>query len=491
MPMNDLHDLELVIKSQTPILLIETREEKRLLQLFTSLCLKLSLPLFEWSATDGLGRSEVDFGKMTGTIEPTQVLRHIKATDKAGIYLLLDFHPYLTDPLHVRLIKEIAQEYDNAPRHIVLVSHSIKTPPEIAHLTAKFDLRLPGKSAINHMIREEANLWQRKNTGQKIRVDKDAFSQLSNNLSGATLQQARRLVRTAITDDGAITQSDIPEIMKAKNSLMNKDSIISFEYDTQKFSDVAGLDNLKTWLDQRSSAFKQQNSTLDSPKGILLLGIQGGGKSLAAKAVAGFFGVPLLRLDFASLYNKYIGETEKNLRQALATTEVMSPCVLWIDEIEKGISQGQSDDGVSQRILGTLLTWMAEHKGNVFLVATSNDIEKLPPELLRKGRIDEIFFVDLPNHEVRKEIFSIHMRKRNQSPSAFDLDKLAESCDGFSGAEIEQAIVSALYTAQSSDTKINTDILIAEIERTQPLSVVMAEKMQYLRNWAKDRTVPA
>ena len=489
--MNDLHDLELVIKSQIPVLLIETREEKRLLELFTRLALRLSLPLFEWSITEGLGRTEVDFGKMTGTSEPIEVLRHIKSTHKPGLFVLLDFHPYLGDPLHVRLIKEIAQTHEDVPRYVVLVSHNIDTPPEIAHLTAKFELQLPDQSTLKHLIREEATHWKKQNPGRNIQADKEALNKLASNLTGVTLQEARRLVKTAISDDGAITHSDIPAVMKAKNSLMNRDNIVSFEYETEQFTDIAGLENLKNWVKQRQSAFTQKKTTLDSPKGILLLGVQGSGKSLAAKAVAGFFGIPLLRLDFATLYNKFIGETEKNLRQALQTAEVMSPCILWIDEIEKGISQGSNDDGVSKRILGTLLTWMAEHKGQVFIVATSNDIESLPPELMRKGRIDEIFFVDLPEAEVRKEIFSIHLRRRNQSPSAFDLDALATASEGFSGAEIEQAIVSALYTAQSSDTKISTSLIEEEVERTQPLSVVMSEKIDYLRSWAEGRTVPA
>lgn len=489
--MNDLHDLELVIKSHTPVLLIETREEKRLLELFTRLALKLGLPLFEWSITEGLGRSEVDFGKMTSTTEPTEVLRHIKSTPKPGLYILLDFHPYLADPLHVRLIKEIAQDHDAIPRNLVLASHAIDTPAEIAHMTAKFDLQLPDQSTLKHMIREEAGRWQQQNPGKRIHADREALGKLAGNLTGVTLQEARRLVKTAIADDGAITHSDIPAIMKAKNELMNRDNIVSFEYETEKFADVAGLENLKHWIEQRKSAFTSQNSRLDSPKGIMLLGVQGGGKSLAARAVSGFFGIPLLRLDFAMLYNKYIGETEKNLRQALSTAEVMAPCILWIDEIEKGISQGQNDDGVSQRVLGTLLTWMAEHKEKVFIVATANDIEKLPPELLRKGRIDEIFFVDLPDSSIRREIFSIHLRKRNQSPSGFDLEQLAETSQGFSGAEIEQAVVSALYSAHSSQTRLNTRLLSDELERTQPLSVVMAEKIAYLRSWAQDRTVPA
>jgi SpoVK/Ycf46/Vps4 family AAA+-type ATPase len=222
-----------------------------------------------------------------------------------------------------------------------------------------------------------------------------------------------------------------------------------------------------------------------------LLGIQGSGKSLAAKAVAGSFGIPLLRLDFGVLYNKYYGETEKNLRRALEIAEVMAPCVLWMDEIEKGIAHSGSDEGLSQRVLATLLTWMAEQKGGVFIVATSNDIERLPPELIRKGRLDELFFVDLPDNETRQEIFKIHLRRRNLAPGGFDLDGLAEASDGFTGAEIEQAIVSSLYTAHARGESVDNRHLLEELARTRPLSVVMAEQINYLREWASGRTVSA
>ncbi len=249
--------------------------------------------------------------------------------------------------------------------------------------------------------------------------------------------------------------------------------------------------SLSLWLEQRSQALHGKQAGLDRPKGILLLGVQGGGKSLAAKAVAGHFAVPLLRLEFGAMYNKYIGETEKNLRRALETAEVMAPCVVWMDEIEKGIARGDSDDGVSRRILGALLTWMAEQDSGVFIVATANDIERLPPELMRKGRLDEIFFVDLPDLPTREAVFSIHLRRRNMAPSGFELRRLASASEGFSGAEIEQAVVSALYTARARDTSLNDDHLLEELERTQPLSVVMAEQIDYLREWARDRTVPA
>jgi SpoVK/Ycf46/Vps4 family AAA+-type ATPase len=223
----------------------------------------------------------------------------------------------------------------------------------------------------------------------------------------------------------------------------------------------------------------------------LLLGVQGGGKSLAAKAVAGLWGLPLMRMDVGALYNKYHGETERNLREALKLADAMSPCVLWLDEIEKGMSQDGNDNGVSQRLLGTLLTWMAERTTRVFIVATSNDISRLPPELIRKGRLDEIFFVDLPDEAVRQDIFSIHLSKRYCDPQQFDLGQLAVATDGFSGSEIEQAIVAALYASSAETRVLDTATLLKEIAATSPLSVVMAEQITRLRLWAADRTIPA
>jgi SpoVK/Ycf46/Vps4 family AAA+-type ATPase len=251
------------------------------------------------------------------------------------------------------------------------------------------------------------------------------------------------------------------------------------------------MTKLKGWLQQREKFFHRSvNMTgMESPRGILLLGVQGCGKSVAAKAVAGVWKVPLLRLDFGRLYNKYIGESESNIREALKTAEVMSPCVLWIDELEKGISTSEHDDGTSQRILGTLLTWMAENRNSVFIVATSNAIDRLPPELIRKGRLDEVFFVDLPTPEVRERIFHIHADKRAVDKSALDMGRLAQLTDGFSGSEIEQLVVSAIYAAHADEASITMQTLIDEIKNTKPLSILMAEKISALRQWAEGRTV--
>ena len=248
---------------------------------------------------------------------------------------------------------------------------------------------------------------------------------------------------------------------------------------------------LKEWLRQRQPAFDGSVPKLDAPKGVLLLGVQGCGKSVAAKAAAGIFGVPLLRLDFAAIHNKYIGESERNLRESLATADVLAPCVLWIDEIEKGIATGDGDSGTSRRLLGTFLTWLAEKKTKVFVVATANDISSLPPELIRKGRFDEIFFVDLPGKTVRADILGIHAKKRDLALSDEEIERLASACAGFSGAEIEQAIVSAVYAAHADNESTSAVHVLNEINATRPLSIVMAERIAELREWARERTVQA
>jgi len=489
--MNDLKDLQMMLRGSIPIILLESYEELRLLQNLTQMCLHEERSLFKWSVTEGMEREDVKLGTLLETESPEDVLRHIKGTSASGVYILLDFHPYLDNPLIVRLLKEIAQSYEDVARTLIFISHALNIPAEIKHLSAKFEMKLPDAGLLKQMIKEEAHRWQENHPRQRLLVDKKAVEDLINHLLGTSSEDARRLIRAAIEYDGAITARDIPEVMKAKYQLLNQGDIISYEYDTAQFSKVAGLENLKKWLKQRQKAFKKAHHNLDSPKGIMLLGVQGCGKSLAAKAVAGLFEVPLLRLDFSALYNKFIGETEKNLTHALNTAETMSPCVLWVDEIEKSLAGDSSDGGVSRRILGTLLTWMAEHQGKVFIVATANDIQALPPELIRKGRLDEVFFVDLPQASARQQILEIHLRQRNQMPSQFEIPALVEATDGFSGAEIEQAVVSALYTSQAEEKKLSQTMLLIEISHTRPLSILMAEKIQALRIWAEDRTVPA
>jgi len=490
--MPDQKDLELLIHGHTPIICIESHEERRAVELVRKATLTDYLPTFQWTITDGLQRLDLSLDPQRHIAQPQDALKHIKASALQAVYILLDFEPYLDDPINVRLVKEIAMNFDGDRGKLVFISHQLNMSPSLEPLSAHFELRLPNSSTLKKMILEEAQAWQQKQNS-RVRTDRQTLDRLSKNLSGLTHRDARRLIRNAIIDDGAITESDLPEVMQAKYRLLNQGDVLSYEYDTAHFSDLGGMAKLKTWLQQRAMIFNPSESStqamLDIPKGILLLGVQGCGKSLAAKSVAGIWGLPLLRLDFSRLYDKYVGETEKNLKQALHMAEIMEPCVLWIDELEKGISSGDSDNGTSKRLLGSFLTWMAEKKQRVFIVATANQINVLPPELVRKGRMDEVFFVDLPSQQNRQAIFAIHFARRNIDTASLDLAQLASASEGFSGAEIEQAVASALYSSYNTKAGINTELMLAEIAATQPLSILMAEQISQLRQWAKGRTV--
>jgi SpoVK/Ycf46/Vps4 family AAA+-type ATPase len=354
-------------------------------------------------------------------------------------------------------------------------------------------MRLPDLKGIRALVKEEVEVWQHR-SGERIRGQQEALDAMLRHLVGLPAEDARRCIRQALVDDGAITMDDVARTTRLKAAALDAEGVLAIEPDTARFHEVGGLGGLKAWLERRRGPFLDVGGEtgLDAPRGVLLLGVQGSGKSLAAKAIAGSWNVPLVRLDFATLYNKYYGETERNLRHALKAAEAMAPCVLWIDEIEKGLAVDDgADGGPSRRVLGTLLTWMAERGARVFLAATANDVSRLPPELLRKGRFDEIFFVDLPDGPTREEIFRIHLGRRKLAPDAFDVAALAAKADGFSGAEIEQAVVAAAYEAHAAKRPLDTALVAEELARTRPLSVVMAERVDELRAWAAGRTVPA
>jgi SpoVK/Ycf46/Vps4 family AAA+-type ATPase len=489
--MNELHDLELLLRSRVPLIIIETRDEKRVARLFGQLAVRLAMPVMSWSATTGLQRIDYEAAPQRHAREPDKALGQIRATETPGIYLLMDFHPYLDDAYNVRLLKEIALDYQTLGHTLVLVSHELEIPPELESFSALFSLSLPDSTRLEEIVREEAGNWSRANQGKKVTTDRTTLDIIIGQLRGLIGIDARRIIRSIIHDDGAINGADRDRVTQARYQLLEANGALSCEFDTTDFAAVGGLAGLKRWIKQRRTAFLKPDGKLDTPRGMLLVGVQGGGKSLAARAVAGMWSVPLLRLDFGTLYNKFFGETERNLREALKAAEAMAPCVLWIDEIEKAIASGDYDSGTSRRILGNLLTWMSERTAPVFIVATANVIEHLPPELIRKGRLDEIFFVDLPDAATRAEIFAIHLRKRDHKPTEFDIPSLAKLAQGFSGAEIEQAIVAATYLAREQDSAVETSHIRTEIEQTRPLSRVMEEKITRLRNWAKDRTVPA
>ena len=484
---NDLKDLQLVLDSRVRLIVIESWDELRVLETLTSLAVQRGMNLRVWSVSEGLQGMAFGAEKQDDSHIPEKALRLVKADPQAGLYVFFDLHAFLeNDALLVRLIKDIGMATGPGKPTLILVSHALKLPPEVQRYAARFSVSLPSEDELLAIVREEALRWSEVNRGLRVRTDNRTLQQVVKNLRGLSHADARVLARNLICDDGAITQEDLPELNKAKFQLLDLDGVLGYEGDTAHFADVGGLHHLKQWLSERQAVFLAGTAS-DLPKGMLLLGVQGSGKSLAAKAVAGLWGLPLLRLDFASLYNKYFGETERNLREALLMAERMSPCVLWMDEIEKGLATGDLDNGVSQRVLGTLLTWMAERKTPVFVVATANIIERLPPELMRKGRFDEIFFVDLPAAVVREDIFRIHLEKRELIAAEFNLTALAAASDGFSGAEIEQAVVSALYAAQARQIMVTQQLIIEALQRTVPLSVVMSEELAGLRHWAKIR----
>jgi len=487
-----MRDLEAIVRSRTPLIAMDSIEEPQIVRMARQIAQRQQLRAFRWTVTDGLQALD-PADQPSQTISKSQdVLNFIKqSSSRNSLFVLLDFHHYLQDPVHVRHLKDIALTCSKQYITVMLVGFSLKMPEELLPFTALFRLPMPSADEVRGIVFDVAGEWGAEHGQRDVHTTNKVIDLLVRNLLGLSSTDVRRLALKAINDDGVISESEMPDVMRAKYELLGRDGVLSFEYETAKFSEIGGMQRLRQWLEVRKEFFLEEtDGTLDPPRGVLLLGVQGCGKSLVAKAAAAIFQAPLLRLDFGVLYNKYYGETERNLRKAFETAEVMSPCVLWMDEIEKGVAVQNDDDGLSRRILGTFLTWMSEHKRPVFIVATANDIMRLPPELVRKGRFDEIFFVDLPSTQNRRDILLIHLRKRALDPARFDLDAIVKATEGFSGSEIEQAIVSAMYTAHAKREELTQDDLLSEIRQTRPLSVVMSEKVQEVRAWAATRTVP-
>ncbi len=493
--MGEMQDLAALIRAGTPLIVVETADEAQAVDMFRQTLTRVWRAMYRWTITEGLRRIDLD-GEDPAEVaaDVGTTLRTIRAATQRGVYLLLDFHPYLEYGGSQRQMRDILQRRDCLPHTLVLVGHRVELPRELESKAIRYRPRLPDAAALRRMVNEQAQAFAAEHGGRRVEQDPEAVERIVRNLQGLSLGDARRIARQLVFDDGALDERDLPQLAKLKFELLNRSGHLHYEYDTAQFADVAGARRLKRWIELRRRVFTEGDPPpgLDPPKGMLLLGVQGCGKSLLAKAVAGGFGVPLVRLDFGTLYAKYHGESESNLREALSSAEQLAPCVLWIDEIEKAIaSGGEGDGGVSRRVLGYLLTWMAERKSAVFIVATANQVHELPPELLRKGRFDEIFFVDLPTADVRAEVFSLHLARRGFAPGDFDLQALAAAADGFSGAEIEQAVVSALYAAHAAGQDLDGQLVLEEIRATRPLSVGMREQVAALREWALERTVPA
>lgn len=488
-------ELRLLINSRHPILVVETSEEARVEELVASVAAELDVPFFVWSVTTGLLRRGTD-QPIYETDDPAKALATIGSIRGDGIFLLKDFVGYLDDPKILRRIRELAASFREMRRSIVLSAPVVKLPRELDDDVVPFHLKLPDATLLLQVVqRTIAEVGARQKL--KSELDQAGLRQIAQNLVGLTLDEARRTLSKCLLQRGRVDAQTVADVLEAKRSSIRREGILEYLKTENSFIDVAGLMNLKEWLRKRRGAFtaEGQKFGLEPPKGILITGVQGCGKSLCAKAVAGEWGLQLARLDAGALYDKFIGESEKRLRKALELADQLSPMVLWVDEIEKGFAatgaSADVDAGLTQRILATFLTWLQDRKSGVFLVATSNNISMLPPELLRKGRFDEIFFVDLPDQDARVELFGVHLKRRGRDPKEFDLQALAAASDGFSGAEVEQVIVAGTYTAFSKQQPLSTPILLSELQATRPLSVTRAEDVASLREWARDRAVSA
>jgi ATP-dependent 26S proteasome regulatory subunit len=491
---NKHDELLLLVNSRHPIITVETPEEERFEQLVLEIATELGVPLYEWSVTTGLAKFHG--AAIYNTEQPEQALANIPLIQGDAIFLLKDFARYCDNDRICRRLRDLAEKFRTVRRAIVISAASLQLPAELAAEAAPFQLGLP---TAEELLAGVKSVLAEVNREQRIPVSLNVaeMAQVARNLGGLSGEEAMRTLRMCILTRGRADAGLLDDVLDAKRQALRSDGLIETVRRDASFSDVAGLKRLREWISKRKSALtpEGQRFGLVPPKGILITGVQGCGKSLAARAVAGEWGFELARLDAGALYDKFVGESEKKLHKALELAQKLAPMVLWIDEIEKAFasagSSGDADAGLSQRLLATLLTWMQDRESGVFLAATSNNITVLPPEMMRKGRFDEIFFVDLPNAEVRAALFELHLKKRGRDVTTFDLAILAARSEGFSGAEIEQLIVAGLYTAFAQKQQLTTDVLLAEIRATQPLSVTRSEEVESIRQWAKTRAAPA
>ncbi len=550
-----LDRLKVLINSSTPIVVMETAEEVRAVNVVRAACAELNMAMFEWSIADGLLRpaagtipekvsaqTRVDQGSVWthgghaqaqtrtalspggaeserltrammsavgpeaaagggnaiyNTREPAQALANMESMTVEAVFVLKDFHRHLDDPVVVRRLRDVGQKFATNRRTVVITAPEITVPAELATLVEYFDLPLPDCERLREIVHETFTRLSKTHT-LKLQLDATGVDAISANLRGLSEEEAERAISQALVTRYSLCPETITDVLEAKKQLLRHSGMLEFIEASDNMAAVGGLENLKHWLQQRRGAWEEsaRDFGLEPPRGMIVLGVQGCGKSLCARAVAGEWKLPLVKFDTSAVYDKYIGETEKRIRKVFQVAEGLAPCVLWIDELEKvfagsGPDSASADAGVSSRLLASFLSWMQDRKAAVFVAATCNNVSALPPELIRKGRFDELFFVDLPNRTERKQIFSIQLARRKRNPADFDLDKVAIAANGYSGAEIDACVQGALYAAYSQKTVLTTQSLLDALGQTVPLSVTRAEEIAALREWARTRAVPA
>ncbi len=536
-----LERLKVLINSSTPIVVMETVEEKRAVMLVRAACAELNLPVFEWSIADGLTRmggtpvnsspptsraepkprnaaggseserllayvtSSVSHSEaasagnpgIVNTKEPAQVLAHLETMTIEGVFILKDFHRHVEEAVVVRRLRDVAQRFCTQRQTIVITAPSISLPQELTSLVEYLELPLPDIQRLRAVVEVVYSRLTKTHT-LKSQLDSIGIQAVAENLRGLTEEEAERAVSQAILKHYALCPEVVTDILEAKKNLLRRSGMLEFIESSDNMANIGGLDNLKHWLQQRRGAWEESARSfgLEPPRGVIILGVQGCGKSMCARAIAGEWKLPLVRFDASMVFDKFIGETEKHIKKLFQVAEELAPAVLWIDELEKvfagsGTDSSSSDAGVSSRLLGSFLSWMQDRRAPVFVAATSNNVTALPPELIRKGRFDELFFVDLPNSVERKAIFTLQLARHKLNPASFNLDQLAVAAKSYSGAEIDAAVQTSMYEAFSSKKPVTTEGVLEALRSTIPLSATRAEEIQSLRAWSRQRAVPA
>jgi SpoVK/Ycf46/Vps4 family AAA+-type ATPase/DNA-directed RNA polymerase subunit K/omega len=488
-------DLDTLIRARYPLIYLVSWEEQRLDAVLQDVAQNHGKALLQWSVTRGLRRVS---GARALTIseqsrDPIEALGAVAKLTEPSLVVLKDFHPFLDNPPVVRAMRELAQDLKSTYTTVILLSPTLTIPVELEKEISVLDVPLPSFRDLYQLLKEIVAVV-RKGNKARVELTKDQAEQIIKAAQGLTLSEAENAFAKAIANDGVLDKDDIRLVLDEKRQVIRKSGLLEFVTVEQELAHVGGLDELKGWLNGRTGAFGEpaRKFGLPAPKGLLLLGVQGCGKSLTAKAIASAWSLPLLRLDLGRIFSSLIGSSEENLRRAIRVAESVSPAVLWIDEIERGLAGSSgaavTDSGVSARVFGSLLTWLQEKSAPVFVVATANRIEALPPELMRKGRFDEIFFIDLPSSAERRDIFRIHITRRKRDPAAFDLDALSTASAGYSGSEIEQAVIAGLYYAFAEGCELRQAHVMKAVQEAFPISSTMGEDIARLRDWAKNRT---
>ncbi len=473
-------NLELLIKSRTSVIWIRTKEEERLDKLVNLSCERLNIKRFVcWDCVSGIKGLINEEGKFSNN--PLGVLNWLKeqSSETSIVLLAKDFHKFYDDPTINRTIKELSSVLKETSHNLIISSHLFPSSEELEELMTILNLPLPDQKELKNLINKIAI-----NTNSNL--NEQELNELSIASSGLTEIKVKQVTAKALAQRGKISKEDIKDILEEKKQVIARSEILEFFEAKSSQDDIGGLDVLKVWLNQRHRAFSEEarDYGLPIPKGVLLVGAQGTGKSLTAKSISKSWSMPLLRLDVGRLFSSLVGSSEARTREAILRAEAMSPCILWIDEIDKAFGgDARSDGGTSQRVLASLLTWMAEKESAVFVIATANAIDKLPAELLRKGRFDEIFFLDLPNSEERLSILNLHLKKRRPSYN-FPLSTIIDRTDGFSGAELEQSVIEGMHISFSENRELMEKDLIKAVSELVPLSRTAKEQIDLLKEWS-------